>query len=189
LEDAVAVLQRAAADASVPPVKVFDALRSLEKAKLPAEAWPETLGAGAGGRRWRLVFTSGTKQVQDAMKGGLGGGKYFPITAVQRWDAAAGQIENGIFLGHVAALTFTGPYVFSGRKLSFDFDTLTLKLGPAKVSIPLKKKIDAYTPGPKDPFFLFFFVDDALVAARGRGGGVAFWARTSPQWELENGVV
>lgn len=176
---------------SVPPPKVFNALRSLEQAKLPAENWPEIIGGTSSpGRRWRLVFTSGTKEVQKAMKGvGQGSGKYFPLTAVQRWDASQGQIENGIFLGHLAALTFSGPYAMKGKKLSFDFDTLVIRLGPKKFSFKLKDKITNYVPAPKDPFFLFFYVSDDLVAARGRGGGVAFWARTTPAWELEKGVV
>jgi hypothetical protein len=130
--------------------------------------------------------------LQAALKGaGQGSGKYFPLTAVQRWDAKAGKIENGIFLGFLAALTFSGPYAMKGKKLSFDFDTVQIKLGPGKFSIPLKTKIDpsTYVGSPKDPFFLFFYVDDNVVAARGRGGGVAFWARTTPQWELEKGVA
>lgn len=129
--------------------------------------------------------------MQEAIKGlSPGGGRYFPLTAVQRWDAASGTIENGIFLGWLAALTFSGPYAFVGKKLSFDFDTLRIKVGPAPaINIPLKKKIEAYIPGPKDPFFLFFAVNENLVAARGRGGGVAFWARTTPKWDLENGVA
>ena len=239
---AVETLQRAAAASSVPPISVFQALRALEKAKLPSEGWAQALGATPGGQRWRLVFTSGAKQVQqrasaacvsilnqqlqhlqyrapsslacmasvlrrpaqessalalagamqvrEAMKGvSEGGGQYFPLTAVQRWDRAAGTIENGVFLGHIAALKFSGPYAMVGKKLTFDFDTLSLKLGPLKFDFPLKKKVESYTPGPKDPFFLVFYVDNDVVAARGKGGGVAYWARTSPQWELERGIV
>lgn len=63
VEDALAVLERAAADGGAPPVAVFQALRTLEKAKLPVDGWPEVLGDSPGGKRWRLVFTSGTKQV------------------------------------------------------------------------------------------------------------------------------
>lgn len=46
-----------------------------------------------------------------------------------------------------------------------------------------------FTRGKKDPFFVFFYVDSGLICARGRGGGIAVWARTTPQWELEAGVV
>ncbi|CAI7821752.1 unnamed protein product [Closterium sp. NIES-53] len=31
--------------------------------------------------------------------------------------------------------------------------------------------------GSKDPFFTWFYVDDRIAAARGRGGGAAFWVR------------
>jgi hypothetical protein len=191
ISKAVALLQKASTDSSVPPRVLFQALRTLEQAKLPTEEWPGIIGGSPGGRRWRLVFTSGTKEVQKAMKsaGQEGTGKYFPLTAVQRWDATVGQIENGIFLGHVAALTFSGPYAMKGKKLSFDFDTLKLKLGPWTLPFNLKAKITDYSsPPPKDPFFLFFYVSEDLIAARGRGGGIAFWARTTPAWELENGI-
>ena len=184
VDNAVAILRQAAVNARVPSGQVFEALRSLEQAKLPTDDWAEQIGSG---KRWRLVFTSGTKEVQKAMKGATGGGKYFPITAVQRWDA--GEIENGIFLGHLAALTFSGPYSMKGKKLSFDFDTLKIRIGPGKFSFKLKDKITEYAAPPKDPFFLFFYVGEDLVAARGRGGGIAFWAKTSPAWELQNGVV
>lgn len=117
-----------------------------------------------------------------------GGGTYFPLTAVQRWDAANGEIENGVFLGHIAALKFSGPYLFKGKRLIFDFDTLKLRLGPAHFQFPLKKRITSYQPSPKDPFFIVFYVDDNFIAARGRSGGVAFWARTNPEWELQHGV-
>lgn len=81
-----------------------------------------------------------------------GGGNYFPLTAAQRWDGAKGQIENGIFLGHVAALTFSGPYTMKNKILSFDFDTLSLKLGPkvfkfnlnSKGGSKIKEAFDAY---------------------------------------------
>ena len=31
---------------------------------------------------------------------------------------------------------------------------------------------------PKAPFFLFSYVDDDVIVARGRGGGLAFWVRS-----------
>lgn len=148
MEQAVSVLRQAADTSSVPATVVFDAMRALEKSKeISAEdkaAWPAVLGGSAApGRRWRLVFTTGTKQVQEAMKGtGRGGGSYFPLTAVQRWDATASEIENGIYLGWLGALTFKGPYTFEGKKLAFDFDQLKIKLGPLNLAFPLKERID-----------------------------------------------
>jgi hypothetical protein len=48
----------------------------------PSEDWPSIIGGSSPpGNRWRLVFTSGTKQVQEALKGaGKGGGNYVPLT-------------------------------------------------------------------------------------------------------------
>lgn len=111
------------------------------------------------------------------------------MTAAQRWDSEIGTIENGVYLGHIASLTFSGPYAMKGRKLTFDFDTLNIKIGPFKSSFALKEKINDYVPSKKDPFFLFFYVDEKVVAARGRSGGIAFWAKTTPAWELEKGIA
>lgn len=45
-----------------------------------------------------------------------------------------------------------------------------------------KKEDEGRTPGvgkegSKDPFFTWFFIDEEIAAARGRGGGSAFWVR------------
>lgn len=50
---------------------------------------------------------------------------------------------------------------------------------------PLRR---ASTDDKKSPFFLFSYVDDEVAVARGRGGGLAFWARTTPVWEMTAGV-
>ena len=46
----------------------------------------------------------------------------------------------------------------------------------------------ASTDDKKSPFFLFIYADDEVAVARGRGGGLAFWARTSPSWEASAGI-
>ena len=33
--------------------------------------------------------------------------------------------------------------------------------------------------GKEDPFFTWLYADDEIIAARGRGGGTAFWVRCS----------
>lgn len=113
-------------------------------------------------------------------------GSYFPITAAQRWDASTGTIENGIFLGLIAALTFSGPYEYKGKKLSFDFDKLKLKLGPWKFDFGIKEEIKDYKAGKADPFFIVFYVDEDIVCARGRGGGVAFWKRCDSDFDMKH---
>ncbi|KAL4858828.1 hypothetical protein ACK3TF_001218 [Chlorella vulgaris] len=189
VDSAVSTLKKAAADGTVPPSAVYSALVQLEQAKLPAsDDWNSTIGGNASpGNRWRLVFTTGTKKGSKAE----GKGNYFPITACQRWDATTSEIENGVFLGRFAALTFKGPYAMDGKILAFDFDTLKLRLGGWTPSFGLKAKIEPSTfKRTKDaPFFAFFYVDDSIICARGRGGGIAVWARTTPAWELEKGVV
>lgn len=193
VSQAISIVHTAAQDRSVPPKEVFQAMRTLEKEKLPTDGWNTILGGTSSpGNRWRLVFTTGTKDVAAALRnnGAGGGGKYFPITAVQKWDASKNEIENGIFLGHLIALKFRGPYKFSGKKLQFDFDTIAIKLGPM-FEFPLKAKINpaTYVPDPKGPFFIFVYVDEKVCVARGRGGGIAMWARTTPSEELKIGVL
>lgn len=41
----------------------------------------------------------------------------------------------------------------------------------------------------KLPFFLYIYVDQDIVVARGRSGGLALWARTQPDWEATSGVL
>ncbi|CAI7799040.1 unnamed protein product [Closterium sp. NIES-54] len=186
IEAAVAVLAEAARSKQVKGEAVFAALRRLETRKVGAEeskAWLAALGGAASpGHMWQLVFTAGSGEVRKAAKGGEGTGSYFPIPAIQRFDATAMEIENGVFLGPVGYLTFQGPMGFTARRLAFTFHTLTLKLGPLppfqwgigkeedKGRVPGEGKA-----GSKDPFFTWFYVDDRIAAARGRGGGAAFW--------------
>jgi len=141
--------------------------------------------------RWRLVFTSSAKDLEALRKTGTGGGRFFPVTAVQSWSA--GRIRNGVYLGHIAALQFDGPFALSGKRLAFDFSTLSLKLLGFRLSFALKPEGYALPASGKEaaklPFFLFAFADGDLVVARGRSGGVALWARSAPSWLLENGAI
>eukprot|EP00951_Prasinocladus_malaysianus_P031657 scaffold304562_cov45-Prasinocladus_malaysianus.AAC.1 len=72
-------------------------------------------------KKWRLVYTADKDAVQSALKSkgetpqaGAPAGKYFPLTAVQTWNGEEGRIENGVYLGHVAALKFSGPFYMLG---------------------------------------------------------------------------
>ena len=98
------------------------------------------------------------------MKGEKAGGFFFPLTAVQRFDASASENENGTYFGYPFALTFRGPFEITGvgllvaeagrgltvladdcsditcmlqRKLSFTFREIRLRLGPKWLNIPL----------------------------------------------------
>ncbi|KAK2385633.1 hypothetical protein QL285_072851 [Trifolium repens] len=169
LEERVKVLKNAAKTRKVPAEEILSALSFIEKAKVDPSGFLDTLGGKESpGRTWMLIFTAKTK---------LDGGSYFPITAVQRFDAAAKRIENGVFLGPIGQLTFEGRLSWKNRILSFIFESLQVKVGPLKpLKISLGQKEDR-EPSTKDPFFIWFYVDEEIAVARGRSGGTAFWCR------------
>ena len=78
--DAISTLKRAARRAwAVPAADTLAAILVLEKAKLipdkdddnnVASSWLEAIAGGPEGKRWRLMFTSGTDQVRKAVAGG-----------------------------------------------------------------------------------------------------------------------
>ncbi|XP_073035624.1 uncharacterized protein [Primulina eburnea] len=141
----------------------------IEKAKFDPSAFLETLGGNESpGRTWMLVFTAEAR---------LESGKYFPITAIQRFDAAGKRIENGVYLGALGCLTFEGRISWKNRILAFIFERIRIKIGPLNpFEISFKGK-DEREPNTKDPFFIWFYVDEEIAVARGRSGGTAFWVR------------
>jgi len=140
------------------------------------------------------MFTSGTDQVRKAVAGGKAGGTYIPITAVQRWRLSDKLIENGIYLGALGAFVFSGTWEAKGKRLSFDFYSVRLRLGPWSKDFAMKGKKaeeEAKSGGAKKslgPFFLFAYADDDICIARGRGGGVALWARAAGDWQVKAGI-
>ncbi len=141
---------------------------------------------------WQLCFATGTRKVK---RGGiaLGKGFYVPQLAVAQIsfqaeaDAAVlgrGSIGNQVKVGPVL-LRFTGPAHYLGKKnlLAFDFTHLQLDVLGKTVydgAVPGRK------PDPQDfydravgglPFFSFFLITPAFMAARGRGGGLALWVK------------
>lgn len=169
VEECVKLLKNAAKTRKVPAEEILSALSLIEKAKIDPSSFLDTLGGkDSPGRTWMLIFTAKKK---------LDGGGYFPLTAVQRFDAAAKRIENGVFLGPIGQLTFEGRLSWKNRILSFIFENLRIKVGPLKpLQISLGQKEDR-EPSTKDPFFIWFYVDEEIAVARGRSGGTAFWCR------------
>ncbi|CAA7410350.1 unnamed protein product [Spirodela intermedia] len=169
VEKWVAVLRNAAKTRRVPAQEVLAALAAIKKAKIDSSAFLETLGGSESpGRTWMLIFTA---------QGRLEKGSYFPVTAVQRFDAAGKRIENGVYLGPLGSLTFEGRLSWKTRKLAFIFETVGIKvgpLGPLRISLGTKREKE---PDTKDPFFIWFYVDEEIAVAQGRGGGTAFWCR------------
>ncbi|XP_060169072.1 uncharacterized protein LOC132599920 isoform X2 [Lycium barbarum] len=81
VEESVRVLKNAAKTRKVPGEEIMAAFSVIERAKIDSSRFLETLGGTKSpGRTWMLIFTA---------EKGLGKGKYFPITAIQRFDAAS----------------------------------------------------------------------------------------------------
>ncbi|KAK9055493.1 hypothetical protein SSX86_026576 [Deinandra increscens subsp. villosa] len=171
VEESVSLLKEAAKTRKVAATEILTAFKVLEKAKLDPSRFCETLGGSESpGRTWMLIFTA---------EKGLKSGKYFPITAVQRFDAAARRIENGVYLGPLGCLTFEGRFSWKKRILAFMFELIRIKIGPFN---PLEINIkgggdDESEPSTKNPFFIWFYIDEEIAVARGRSGGTAFWCR------------
>ncbi|XP_015692350.2 uncharacterized protein LOC102722630 [Oryza brachyantha] len=168
--ESVKVLKEAAKTRKVPAPELLAALEKIKKAKLDTSTFFETLGGTESpGRTWMLIFTA---------KGRLEKGQYFPVTAVQRFDAAGKRIENGVYLGPVGSLTFEGRLSWKKKILAFIFERVRIKVGPfGPLEIGLGGGDDGREPSTKDPFFVWFYVDEEIAVAQGRGGGVAYWCR------------
>ncbi|KAL0380138.1 UNVERIFIED_CONTAM: hypothetical protein Sangu_0078100 [Sesamum angustifolium] len=104
----------------------------------------------------------------------LNRGRYFPITAVQRFDAAGKRIENGVYLGPLGNLTFEGRLSWKKRILAFIFERIRIKIGPLNPFEISFKGEDEREPSNKDPFFIWFYIDEEIAVARGRSGELHF---------------
>ncbi|MEH1965990.1 MULTISPECIES: hypothetical protein [unclassified Nostoc] len=142
--------------------------------------------------KWQLCFVTGTKKVRE--RGGivLGKGLYVPkfiaihvfFNATLEQDSGRGEIGNQVELSPVL-LKLTGPVQYLGKKnlLAFDFDQMLISLFGRVVynrairSGKLQTEDFYNQPIAKLPFFAFFLVTEDFIAARGRGGGLAFWIR------------
>lgn len=142
--------------------------------------------------QWRLCFATGTKKAQE--RGGiiLGQGWYVPklvkilisFNATIEPDINTGEISNQVQFGSLV-LQLTGPAKYLGKKniLAFDFNQMYLRLFgrtiyQQQIRSGKGQSEDFYNqPIAKLPFFAFFLVNADLIAARGRGGGLALWVR------------
>ena len=124
----------------------------------------------------------------------MGVGRYIPqlikIQIIyQREDEQmpnAGRVKNCVKFAFFN-LSLTGPVKFIDKKniLAFDFTQLQIKiLGWAAYNGALRggqgQAKQFFTQKLKDQaFFTYFLVEDQYLAARGRGGGLALWVRSS----------
>lgn len=142
--------------------------------------------------KWRLCFATGTKKAKE--RGGiiLGKGWYVPqlvkiyisFSHAPTEDSSIGKVTNQVQLGSLL-LQLTGPAKYLGKKnlLAFDFTQMSLSLFgrtiyQQNIRSGKVQSEDFYNqPIAKQAFFAFFLVTEDLIAARGRGGGLAIWIR------------
>ncbi|MEH1801125.1 MAG: hypothetical protein V7K64_14920 [Nostoc sp.] len=142
--------------------------------------------------KWQLCFVTGTKKVREGGGIVLGKGLYVPkfiaihvsFNATSEEDSGRGEIGNQVKFNPVL-LKLTGPVQYLSKKnlLAFDFNYMVISLfGRAVYNRAIRsgklQTEDFYNqPIAKLPFFAFFLVTEDFIAARGRGGGLAFWIR------------
>lgn len=109
---------------------------------------------------------------------------FFVVSQFCDLNGQAKRIENGVYLGPLGSLSFEGRFSWKTRILAFIFECVRIKIGPFN---PLQINLgnqDNREPNTKDPFFIWFYIDEEIAVARGRSGGTAFWCRcrrvTSP---------
>jgi hypothetical protein len=146
---------------------------------------------------WQLCFITGTKKTRQKAGIVLGAGRYIPqwIAKIQIAYAAepvaegeenseTGRVENSVQVGAIV-LTLSGPTKFLLNKniLAFDFTRITVKLldktvyqGFIRGGEAREAEFFSLSVG-KQAFFAYFLVEDGIIAARGRGGGLALWGR------------
>ncbi|PMB39065.1 hypothetical protein CEN40_24535 [Fischerella thermalis CCMEE 5205] len=196
LEQAVSAYRGEASDRPAVPTVVNALLQAEKAAKQKKLTYPLTSLLG----QWRLCFTTGTRKRKNRRGIELGRGFYLPKFGAAHicfaaTDIAAdkGEISNQVQLGGLL-LKFTGPARYLGKKnlLAFDFTQMQISLFGRVV---YKQQIrggqsqteDFYNQSiAKLPFFAFFLVTEDLIAARGRGGGLAIWIKEDRRQEARS---
>ncbi len=188
------ILQQAAnylADrANVPSAsEVVNALLEAEKLTKKEKitySWESLIG------NWRLCFVTGTKKTRKKAGIVLGAGRYLPRLVKislnyfpsKESSTNQGTVENCVSFGGLQ-LSLTGPVKFIAPKniLAFDFTRMKIQLfgvtlydgyirgGKAKEASFYTDKIS------QQAFFAYFYITDSVIAARGRGGGLALWTK------------
>ncbi len=151
---------------------------------------------------WRLCFITGTKKTRRRAGIVLGAGRYIPqwtkikltyspvsteIESTPNQDFETGKIQNSVEIGGLH-LILAGPVKFIKHKiLAFDFTQITVKLFgqtiyQGKIRGGTESEDSFYTQSiQKQAFFAYFIVEDDLIAARGKGGGLALWGKVEDE--------
>ncbi|WP_341736153.1 hypothetical protein [Microcoleus sp. CAWBG640] len=190
----ISILEQAAKSNSKPSSSaVVTALLAAEKNSKktkPRYSFQQLIG------NWQLCFITGTKKTRQKAGIVLGAGKYIPqwIAKIQIAYSAApvaegednseiGRVENSVKIGTME-LTLSGPTKFLPNNiLAFDFTRIMVKLlgktvyqGYIRGGEAREAEFLSLSVG-KQAFFAYFLVEDGIITARGRGGGLALWGR------------
>ncbi len=148
---------------------------------------------------WQLCFITGTKKTRHRAGIMLGAGRYLPqwvkiqliyslaskeIEAGENPDVEVGQVQNSVKVGGLK-LTLIGPVKFlKPRILAFDFTRIQIQLFgkiiyQGNIRGGNEKEQTFYAKSTQNQaFFAYFLVEDDIIAARGRGGGLALWGKS-----------
>ncbi|NES87703.1 MAG: hypothetical protein F6K10_43840 [Moorea sp. SIO2B7] len=169
------------------PCDVVEALLEAEKTakkKKITQYFEQLLG------NWRLCFITGTKKTRQRAGIVLGAGRYIPkfvkitISYSASEQPSAGRVENVVEIG-LLKLSVTGPVKFLPKKniLAFDFTKMKVQVLGAKLyegyirgGKAREQQFEQESIG-KQAFFAYFLLEYQIIAARGRGGGLALWGR------------
>ena len=149
---------------------------------------------------WRLCFVTGTQKPHQSQNKVIGKGYYIPRWAKLQLvyspgnpteygpqdSDQIGQIANQVHWGGLH-LSLTGPTRCWTKKniMVFDFTRLEFKVFGKTVykgfirggRMSEKTFWDEHVR--TQAFFVYFLIHDQVLAARGRGGGIALWAKTT----------
>ena len=140
---------------------------------------------------WNLRFITGTQKTRQRAGIVLGAGRYIPRLIKIKIQYTAndlpsnkGQVINSVKLSFLQ-ISLTGPIEFmpQQRILAFDFTYLKLSVGrfnlyQGYIKNGLQRNNDFYQQKLKNQaFFKYFMIENNLIAARGKGGGLALWNR------------
>jgi len=145
---------------------------------------------------WNLRFVTGTKKSRQKISQSLpasvtlGAGKYIPslikiqITYEQIDSDNSGRVKNSVKFAFLD-LSLTGPVKFLAAKniLAFDFTSMKIKIlgwkiydGYIKNGEVRDREFQANKIN-NQAFFSYFLIQKDLIAARGKGGGLALWGK------------
>ena len=168
------------------PSLVVKSLLEAEKVKKGEENYSLSNLIG----EWNLRFVTGTKKTRKKAGIVLGAGKYIPqlVKIKIKYEGDQETLNTVRVLNSVSlaffSLSLTGPIKFiKNNILVFDFIAMTFSIfgwkvydgyirnGATKEAQFYHKKI------PQQVFFHYFLIEKNIIAARGKGGGLALWSR------------